>query len=468
MGDSTTLQRPAAASGTAQPARLGTPGVSLPPLLTSVDAKSGLPANVHKLTPDEAAQAKAKERRDKSRRGRAERWERRHVLRLFTTLPSVKRCGVAPIPTRTPDGMQTDTPVSLRVRHNEDGTRTAGLGGLQHCGSVWACPVCSAVVATQRANELADVLRWALKKGYSASFMTLTVRHHSGHRLKHQWDAVAAGWKAATGGKQWVKQQQRYGLVGWVKVVETTHRDEHGWHVHLHVLLIWDRPETKGVYADARELGERMHDRWTAALGRLGFESWRDSGGLDIRMASLNPSDNGLHEYFTKMAFEVTGGYAKKAKGKGRAPFQILADALDADGDDPERLGRDFELWEEWEQASKKRKQMAWSKGLRERAALPEEQSDEDIANQEPEPLPDDEVINLAPLTWLKLSRDPWGCIALLEVAEDGGIAAACAWLDERGLRWYWPPPEPPAPEPPAPEPPAREEPLLVLTLCTR
>ncbi len=450
MGEPTTLTWPAAASGTPQPARLGTPGVSLPPLATSVH---GRPANVHKLTAEQVEQAKAKERRAKARRGRAERWQRRHELRSFTTLPSVKRCGVAPIPTRLDDGTKTDTAVSLHIKHNPDGSRTAGLGGLQHCGSVWGCPVCSAPVATQRAAELASMLKWALHQNYSASFMTLTVRHHKRHRLKQQWDAVAAGWKAATGGKQWVKQQQRYGLEGWVKVVEATHRDEHGWHVHLHVLLIWNRPESDEVRASAHELAELLHARWTSKLEDLGFESWRDSGGLDVRMASLDPAANGLHEYFTKLAFEVSGGYAKQAAGKGRAPFQILADVLDADGEDEERLARDFALWEEWEQGSKKRKQMAWSKGLRERAALGAEQSDEELANANEE-TPADETINLTPLTWAKLARDPWDCTTLLDVAEDGGMAAACAWLDERGYRWYWPPPELPAPEKPAPEEP--------------
>ena len=75
---------------------------------------------------------------------------------------------------------------------------------------------------------------------------------------------------------------------------------------------------------------------------------------------------------------------------------------------------------------------------------LSEERSDEELANEE---LPADEVIHLATLTWAKLARAPWACIRLREVAEDGGIAAACAWLDERRMRWYWPPPELPRPD---------------------
>lgn len=449
MGEPTTIQRPAAARGTAQPARLGNPGLSLHPPSNRGEEKLGRPTpHVNRLTVEQANEAAAKQRRDKARRARAERWERRHELRSFTTLPSVRRCGVAPIPTRTADGMETDSPVSLRVRHNEDGTRTANLGGLQHCASVWACPTCSATVATQRAEELRGLFTWARKQGYSASMATFTIRHHAGHRLKQQWDAVAQGWAAATGGKAWTKQKKRYGLVGSVKVVETTHREAFGWHVHLHVLLIWNRPEDEEVRKSARTLTEKMHARWASKLEALGFESWRDSGGLDVRMAKLSAADNTLSDYFTKLAHEVTGGYAKQAKGKGRSPFQVLADILDADGDDPERLVRDFELWGEWEQGSKGRKQMAWSKGLREAAALGAEKSDQlvidesgDLVPTTPD-LPEDEVINLTPSTWFKLAYDPWGCIALLDAAEDGGIAAACAWLDAHGYRWYWPPPE--------------------------
>ena len=47
--------------------------------------------------------------------------------------------------------------VALVVIDTPDGRR-AGFGGLVTCGSVWACPVCAAKVATKRAEDLAAVL----------------------------------------------------------------------------------------------------------------------------------------------------------------------------------------------------------------------------------------------------------------------------------------------------------------------
>jgi hypothetical protein len=325
------------------------------------------------------------------------------------------------------NGDPVNQAVTLRVKANQDGTRTAGYGGLQHCGSVWACPVCSATIATTRARDIARVLRWALDQGYSASMMTLTLRHFKGQKLRDVWSAVSKGWAAATGGKRWMAEQAQYGLEGWIKAVEATH-GANGWHVHLHVLMIWQEADTEVAESDARDLAERMHRRWTAAVQRAGFDSLRDHGGLDVRMASLDPEANGLHQYFTKMAFEISGGYAKEAKGKGRAPFQVLADFF-ATG-----LVDDLDIWHEWEDGSRRRRQIAWSDGIRDRAGLEEEVSDEDAANAD---MPADEAIKLHPNTHAALSRAPWLACELLEVAEDGGLDAACEWLDRHGLLWH-------------------------------
>ena len=65
-------------------------------------------------------------------------------------------------------------------------------------------------------------------------------------------------------------------------------------------------------------------------MQKRGFDSFRDSGGLDVRMATLKPGKgSGLHEYFVKLSHEMTGGQAKLAKGGGRTPFQILNDVFE-------------------------------------------------------------------------------------------------------------------------------------------
>jgi hypothetical protein len=297
----------------------------------------------------------------------------------------------------------------------------AGFSGLSTCGSVWSCPVCSAKIAARRADELADLMRFGLERKCRASMVTLTMRHHEGQRLRDCWDALSKAWGAVTSGKQWVGDSRAHGLRGWVKAVEVT-RGKNGWHVHIHALMIWDNPVT---LADARHVAERMWSRWNAALLRHGFDSLRDLGGLDVRMATLVPGGYGLHDYFVKLSHEITGGQAKLARGGGRTPFQMLADAL-ATGE-----AADVHGWWEWERASHARRQIAWSKGLREWAGLGQESTDDEVAGEE---LEGDDLLFLDRDSWYALRDDPGRVCDLLEAAEDGGYRAAKATLVQWGL----------------------------------
>lgn len=195
-------------------------------------------------------------------------------------------------------------------------------------------------------------MRWALEQGCSASMVTLTMQHHKGQRLADCWDALAKAWARVTSGKQWVNDQAAAGLQGWIKAVEVT-TGKNGWHVHVHVLMIW-RDTIDGV--TATRVGERMWRRWQRALQRRDFDSLLEDSkghrvGLDVRLASLTPSHGGgLHEYFVKLSHEITGGQAKLARGGGRTPFQLLLGALDTG------LADDLQRWWEWEKASKGRR----------------------------------------------------------------------------------------------------------------
>lgn len=352
---------------------------------------------------------------------RRERYELRGKLRSLTRLERVAKCGWVTV---GPGGGGDGGP-GLRVSPNpQGGGDLAGFSGLSTCSSVWACPACAAKIATRRADELGAVMKVALERGCSATLVTLTMRHHEGMRLKDCWDALSKAWAAVTSGKQWAGDKEKYALRGWVKAVEVT-RGKSGWHVHLHALMIWDNDVN---LIEARHVGRRMWQRWDAALGRSGFTSLRDLGGLDVRMASLVAGTRGgLHEYFVKLAHEITGGQAKLARGGGRVPFQILADVF-AGGE-----ASDVEAWHEWEQASSGRRQIAWSQDLRKWASLGEEQSDEEVMADE---LGADDMLFIAPDSWRAIRSDPGQVCHLLEQTELGGYTAAKRWLTMRGLSY--------------------------------
>jgi Replication protein len=265
-------------------------------------------------------------------------------------------------------------------------------------------------------------MRTVLTAGGSASLITLTMRHHSGHRLKDLWQALSSAWRGAISGKQWLADQELGGLLGWVRVVEATH-GQNGWHLHIHALVCWDRSVPLEL---AQDIAHRMWQRWTRVLERKGLTSWKHRGGVDVRMATLR-TDNLAH-YFNKLAREVTSSHTKESRG-GRSPFKILTDGLQTGDAD------DLDLWAEWEQASFGKRQLTWSLGvhdLRKLADLGSEQSDEEVAAEE---LAGEDLLVLPPDTWRSLLRSEL-CTDLLDTAEATGLSGACDWLTGRGLDW--------------------------------
>ena len=74
---------------------------------------------------------------------------------------------------------------------------------------------------------------------------------------------------------------------------------------------------------------------------------------------------------------EITSPSTKEGRDGNRAPFAILRDAL-ATG-----LAEDCELWLTWEKVSHNRRQLTWSRSLRDWAGLHVERTDEEIAQQD-------------------------------------------------------------------------------------
>lgn len=312
---------------------------------------------------------------------------------------------------------------TLRVADTDTG-RVAGLAGLQSCGSVWACPVCARKIGARRAEEIRHVVSGAFAQGGGAVLVTLTLRHHAGQSLRASWDAARYAWSRVTSGRRYAAECERFGLLGWAAVVEVTHGAEHGWHPHLHVLVLFDRPVSEQT---AEVMAMRWWMRWEAALVRKGYTAVANRGGLDARL--ITPDDSAgsaLGTYLSKLAHEVTGGHTKDGRHGNRTPFAILRDGL-ATG-----LADDIEAWWAWEQASHGRKQLTWSRGTRDRFGLGDDQTDEEIAKED---LASDDLIGLPSETWRTVRP-----IAeqLLTVAEIGGLEAACRWLTRRGLEWTW------------------------------
>lgn len=368
---------------------------------------------------------------DDYRLRRSERWKLRRGLSHLTTLERVKFCG-APL-----GGL-------VGVKHAD--AMGAGFAGLQTCGSVWACPVCAPKIGAKRAEDLAVVLRRARRRGYRIGLVTLTVQHRATDELRATWDAVASGWKAIITGKTWEELRARHDVVGYTRSVEAT-IGHHGWHVHVHALVI--------VKGDAEAVSEHMWTRWAAGVKRAGYFADRKAFRFDLVQAD----SQAVADYVTKQSDGGIGAAAREATmsatkvgraRESRTPFGLLADVVSrgtaaqvAALPDRERKAaqRDVARWIEWETASRRRRALTWSKGLRSWAQLQEDEpTDEEVAATDHG---GDWVLVIPRATYLALRSADMLC-ELLEVVEDsaGSTTATAEWLSARGLDWS-PPPRP-------------------------
>lgn len=383
---------------------------------------------------------------DQQRRHDADtdRHSARRILWAESSLPRVRECGHQAI---SADGR-------IGLRCTGAGTqRTAGYAGLASCGSVWACPVCAAKIMMQRREDLAEGLGVATIQGMTVLMVTLTLRHRAGQPLAELWDAVSYAWGKVTSGAGWkggkIRQDgthaigdlERYGIVGFVRAVEVTHGDN-GWHPHVHAVLLLDGPISKDG-ADA--LGYSMWQRWDRAVRRCGFDSLLTTnddgnyiGGLNVRIMTKDEQvvDNVLSKYLTKAVYSVAseaslGQISKEGRMGNRTPMQILRSVVELGDAD------DLDLWHEFETASKGRRAMTWSHGLRDRLGLNEERTDEEIAAEEIGSA-NDTVIVLPPDSWRRL-RNARLELTLKHLTERDGPDKVRPWLASRDIPWLEP-----------------------------
>lgn len=338
---------------------------------------------------------------------RSHRWRRLRLLWRLSSLERVRKCG--------------------RVRHTPHvGLRLtggrAGLAGLTSCGSVWACPRCNSRIMAVRALEVgAGVALW-LAQGGSMALLTVTARHHRGQRLAALWAGIAKAWRSVLDGNAGKAIRRDHGIAGIIKATEVTHGRRNGWHPHFHLLVFLDRP------TDLTALHSRIFARWDRALVRLGFAAPL-MVGQDIREVKDGAD---LACYLTKatddprrLGLELTHSQGKLARSalSTRTPWELLDDVEAGDADA-------LDLWNEYELASKGKRQITWSRGLRDRLALLDaERSDDDIAADEVG-TDADTLFWITADGWDQLIRNAELIPQLLDLTESGGLTAARGFLD--------------------------------------
>ena len=286
---------------------------------------------------------------------------------------------------------------------------TASYGGLQTCGSVWACPVCSAKIAERRRVELLDAMEMHKAQGGTVSLLTLTTPHQRGDNLvellAQQGKALQSFLRDFTVKAVFAEM----GHLGQVRALEVTHGRKsvknNGWHPHFHILQFH---QVKGSEADRKDWTARLYLRWVAYCEKAGLGTPSYAHGIKL--------DDGMKaaQYVTKWGLEdeMTKGHTKKGKAGGESPFDLLRAVL-ADRTDRQAAA----LFKEFAQGFKGKQQLSWSRGLKARFMV-DEKTDEELSQEK-----DDRATLLGLLTvdqWRDVLKVD-GRGVLLDIAAKGG-----------------------------------------------
>lgn len=336
---------------------------------------------------------------------RRERYRLRSVLWSVSSLKRVQGCG------RWRQG-RGGRGSAVGVYKREE---YAYFDGVQTCGSVWACPVCAAKIRQRRAEEIREALLRHLGNGGGIVTQVLTIPHDAGDRLDCTFDLVRGGWRRLNQGRARYEVADRIGLVGTIRSSEVTH-GLNGWHPHLHVLYLTERPLTASERA---WLESTQYRRWAA---HVESEGHRKPMQRFCRVEVVRSAED-VSDYLCKVASEsgwdmplemtrhdLKQGRVDPSRVNQRTPFQILRDFAETGDVD------DLNLWLEYEQASKGKHALDWSRGLKD-LLLVEEQTDEELAEEEQG---GSLVMRIMPSEWDLLIKYPPNACKILETAEQG------------------------------------------------
>ena len=325
----------------------------------------------------------------------------------------------------------------------------AHFRGLETCGSIWQCPVCSNKILNRRADEVQELADAHEKAGGAVYMATFTLRHHAFNKCRSLRDTVAQAWQKMQAGAPWARLKNRYGIAHTVRALEVTH-GRNGWHPHIHVLLLTERALDD---TEAEMLRLDLFERWETRIRKLGGSS--EIGAFDLRRASTGAE---AAAYVAKWGagHEIAKGAQKEAAG--RSVWNLLKASEHDDGA--------ARLFREYAKAFFRARHLTYSKGSREAYDLRYPATDAELAidgKSEGETIDKEtgEVLCAESGRVALLDFGTWRRIctkgltgALLDAAAEGGSEGVTRFLNLHDCHSYYDAREHPAPNyapPPAP-----------------
>ncbi|WP_354689078.1 protein rep (plasmid) [Aeromonas sp. 19NY04SH05-1] len=267
--------------------------------------------------------------------------------------------------------------------------------GLQTCALPWLCPICSPKIAERRANEIQQAMGQCLAQGGQVLMPTFTIPHGRQDPLSDTLRLIKDALRWMVSHRQYKQLQSRLGVQGRIIATEINHGEANGWHPHFHELWFFE-----GSGVDAAQLEKDLHVLWVAACHKFGLGTPSRKHGVVVQDGSRAAS------YVAKMgdkpwtlADEMAKANAKKGRRSNRSFWQLIDCYMDENATTQHR-NRAKQLIREYAEATKGRKVLTWTQGLKKRYAVTDMTDEELAAQQEEEavfiadiPLPDWRIV---------------------------------------------------------------------------
>jgi hypothetical protein len=193
---------------------------------------------------------------------------------------------------------------------------TARIRGTVSCNRRSGCEHCGPRLLAEDA-ELVEAL--VKDHGYERTVMaTFTIRHWPGLALKPLRRGLANAFRRMLQHRDW-RARDCLRHVQLVRALEVTD-GPHGWHPHLHVLLLLEAELTDEALASLEVMVAGL---WTATVERTMGRAYRPTLDRGVDVSRCYRAD-----YLTKLGLEVAdAGQAKRARNvKGRTYWQLRTD----------------------------------------------------------------------------------------------------------------------------------------------
>lgn len=298
----------------------------------------------------------------------------------------------------------------IQVLHNP-ALKTAHYGGLQTCGSVWDDPICAAKISERRrVEEVLPAMNQWKDQGGQCLLLTLTHPHNMNHVLIELLKGEQKALSSMSGARVYRALMQSIGFIGSIRAWEVTY-GFNGFHPHFHFILF------VRIDLDLVSLEDQFYLSWANAcrLAKLPIPD-REHG---VSLEDGTKADFYVSKGLWSLDHEITKGHLKKSN-KGRSPMDLLRSYT---YDHDKQAGA---LFVEYSNAFHGKRQLHWSKGLKDYFSIGEK-TDEEVAGEQ-----DERAILLGRIDWpvwqLVLKSEMRGDI--LELGRSGSWEAIQRLLD--------------------------------------